>query len=103
MPKLSFTVPHSHDPAIAVEMVQPALEKTIKDFEGRDAEINWSGNEADYKFKSLAFTITGHMAVSDNEVQIDIDLPFAALMFKDKVGKAITKNLGRALQSDPSS
>jgi len=32
-------------------------------------------------------------------VLVEVDLPFAAMMFKDKAEKAITKNITRALET----
>ena len=53
----------------------------------------------EFKFKSMAFTIGGRALAEPTGVLVEVDLPFAALMFKDKAEKAITKNITRALQS----
>ena len=100
MPKVTVTIPHSADPDELVAKVRPAVEKTVSDFEGHDLDITWSGRSAEFSFKSLAFTIKGRSEVRDADVLIEIDLPFAAMMFKDKVQKAITKNLTRAIEGE---
>lgn len=96
MPKVTVTVPHTLALAEATERARPALEKTVSDFEGRDLSIAWTGPAAEFSFKSLAFTIKGRVAVEPAQVTVEVDLPFAAMMFKDKVEKAITKNLTRS-------
>lgn len=98
MPKISVSVPHQEDVSSAAEKARPALEKTVKDFEGRDLDIQWHDANADFTFKSMAFTIKGSVAVDENQVTVNVDLPFAAMMFKDKAEKAIRKNLTRAIE-----
>ena len=98
MPKVTVVVPHNLDPDVIVAKTTQVVDKTIRDFEGHDLAIQWSGRNADILFKSLGFTIKGRMAVEEQRVLVEIDLPFAALMFKDKVQKAVTKNLTRAIE-----
>ncbi|MFP6667531.1 MAG: polyhydroxyalkanoic acid system family protein [Pirellulales bacterium] len=98
MPKITVSVPHSGDPQSAVERSRPALEKTVEDFQGRDLDIAWNDTNADFSFKSMAFTIKGSVAVDDAQVTVTVDLPFAAIMYKDKAEKAIRKNLVRAIE-----
>ena len=96
MPKVNVKVPHNKNQAEALEIVQPALEKTVNDFQGRDLEVDWQEHSGTFSFKSMAFTIKGDVAVDEDEVTLNIDLPFAAMMFKDKAEKAVRKNLLRA-------
>ena len=98
MPKVSVNIPHDKQPGEALEIVQPALEKTVRDFQGRDLEVDWQDNNGTFSFKSMAFTIKGKVAIDDNEVVVDIDLPFAAMMFKDKAAKVVKKNIFRAFE-----
>ncbi len=100
MPTVSVSVPHEQSPEVIVKKSEPYIEKMINDFEGKDLEMEWEGNNADFSFKSLAFTIKGRVAVDDQQIAVDIDLPFAAMMFKDKVEKALTKNLTRAVNEE---
>ncbi|HMC10236.1 MAG TPA: hypothetical protein VKH44_03060 [Pirellulaceae bacterium] len=98
MPKITVRVP-DNDPKGAIPKIRPALEKTVSDFQGHDLELSGDENAIEFKFKSLAFTIGGRALAAPGEVVVEVDLPFAALMFKDKAEKAITKNITRALQS----
>src|SRR6478672_4457101 len=98
MPKITIRVP-SNDPKGALTQVRPALEKTVNDFQGHDLELTGDESKLDFKFTSLAFTITGRLIAEATDVVVEVDLPFAAMMFKDKVEKAIAKNITRALQS----
>jgi len=98
MPKVSVTVPHDKQPNEALDIVQPALEKTVRDFQGRDLEVDWQDTSGTFSFKSMAFTIKGNVAIGNDDVVVDIDLPFAAIMFKEKAEKAVKKNISRAFE-----
>jgi hypothetical protein len=101
MPKVSVAVPHNLDPDEVVQRAEPYIKKMIDDFEGHDVYLQWEGRKANFGFSSMMFKIKGEMEVREKEIAIDIDLPIAALMFKDKVQKAITKNLTRAINGEP--
>lgn len=96
MPKVTVRVPHN-DPKAALTQIKPALEKMIADFQGHDLKLTGDDAKLDFQFKSLAFTITGRVVAEPTDVLVEIDLPFAAMMFKDKVEKALAKNLPRLL------
>ena len=97
MPKITVRVPHSLQPAEAFAKVEPALQKTVNDFQGHDLSLEGSETSKSFTFKSMAFTIKGKAEATASEVVVEIDLPFAAMMFKDKAEKAVTKNISRAL------
>lgn len=99
MPKINVAIAHQLPPQDVVEKVKPALEKTVSDFQGHDFQIDWSGTSAKFQFKSMAFTITGTMQIDEKQVSVELDLPFAAMMFKEKAKKAIEKNITRALEA----
>jgi hypothetical protein len=98
MPKITIRVP-SNEPKAALAKVRPALEKTVNDFQGHDLELTGDDSALAFKFKSLAFTISGRVVAEPSDVLVEVDLPFAAMMFKDKAEKAITKNITRALEA----
>lgn len=100
MPRVSVTVPHAFDPDEVMDKAQPTIQKMIEDFEGKDFHMTVSGRSGDFSFKSMMFPIKGNIAVDEQNIAVSIDLPFAAMMFKDKVEKAIRKNLVKALGGD---
>ena len=100
MPKVTVAVPHTEDPDEIVKRSEPYIEKLVDDFQGEDLEMEWEGRTANFNFKSLTFKITGDVEVDDSQIQVSVDLPFAAMMFKDKVEKALSKNLTRAVSGE---
>ena len=96
MPKISVRVPHN-DPQAAISQIRPGLEKLVSDFQGHDLTLTGDESKLAFEFKSLAFTITGRVLAEPSDVVVEVDLPFAALMFKDKVQKALNKHVPRML------
>src|SRR3954447_199028 len=96
MPKITIRVPNN-DPKAALAQIRPALEKTVADFQGHDLELSGNENALEFKFKSLAFSITGRALAEASDGVVEFDLPFAAMMFKEKAEKAIAKNIARVL------
>lgn len=101
MPKVTVRVPHSLEPAAALARLKPALEKTVTDFQGHDLVQEGSDTSTSFTFRSMAFTIKGRAEATPEQVTVEVDLPFAAMMFKDKAERAITKNVTRALEAAP--
>jgi putative polyhydroxyalkanoic acid system protein len=99
MPKVTVRLPHQLDPAAAFAKIQPALEKTVTDFQGHDLSLAGNDTMTSFTFKSMAFTIKGRAEATANEVIVEVELPFAAMMFKDKAERAIAKNVKRALEA----
>jgi hypothetical protein len=100
MPKVTVAVPHTEDADEIVKRAEPYIEKMVDDFQGDDLELEWEGRKADFSFTSLTFKIKGNVEVDDKQIEVAVDLPFAAMMFKDKVEKAIKKNLTRAVEGE---
>jgi hypothetical protein len=101
MPKISVRIPHSLRATEAFAKVVPALEKTAKDFQGYDLKMEAQETSATFSFKSMAFTIKGTAETTDTEAIVNIDLPFAAMMFKDQAERGVAKNIKRALEPPP--
>ena len=97
MPKVTVTVEHEKSIEEVLERVTPAIEKTVTDFQGHDLAIDWQTDRADFKFKSLGFTIKGDIAVEPTSVTVNLELPFAAMIYKEKAKKGITKSVTKAL------
>jgi len=96
MPTVKVAVPHDKDPDEVVKRATPYIEKMVDDFEGHDLEMEWDGRKSDFSFKSMAFSISGNVEVTEKEIAVAIELPMMAMIFKDKVEKAINKSQPRS-------
>jgi len=99
MPKLNVKVPHGLNAQDAFAKLKPALEKLANDFQGQNLELTTTDTTANFSFTSLGFTIKGSAEALPSEVVVNVDLPMAAMIFKDKAEKAIAKNVSDALKS----
>ena len=97
MPKVTVTVEHEKSIEEVIERVTPAIEKTVADFQGHDLSLDWQTDRATFQFKSLGFTIKGDIAVEPTSVTVNLELPFAAMIYKEKAKKGITKSVTKAL------
>ena len=50
-----------------------------------------------YKRQSLGFTIKGDIQVEPSSVTVNLELPFAAMIYKEKAKKGIAKTVTKAL------
>ena len=103
MPTVSVSVPHDKDPDEVVKRATPYIEKMVDDFEGHDLEMEWTGHKGEFSFKSMSFSISGNVEVTAEKIDVNIELPLMAMIFKDKVQKAINKNMNRALADEEAS
>lgn len=99
MPQINVKVPHGLDAQTAFARLKPALEKLANDFQGQDLQLATTDTTATFSFKSLGFSIKGQAEARPGEVVVDVELPFAAMMFQDKAREAIEKNVRRALDA----
>jgi len=99
MPKLTVNVPHTLGQQAATERLQGILEKMKERYQDKfsDLEESWLGNVLSFGFKTFGFGIKGTMDVQPEEVKVDADLPFAAMMFKGKIETELKSTLGRWL------
>ena len=97
MPKVTVTIEHDQPIEAVVEKVTSAIKKTVTDFQGHDLALDWQTDRAEFRFKSLGFTIKGDVVVEASSITVNLELPFAAMIYKEKAKKAITKNVTVAL------
>ena len=98
MPNVNVRIEHSLEVEKVKETLTSVLSNLISSFEGKDVNIDWQKDRVDFDFKSLGFSIQGDSVVDEDAVTTNVNLPFAAMMFKGRVEKAIKKHVGKALE-----
>jgi hypothetical protein len=97
VPKLNMEVPH----ALTADEAKNRLQKKAEFMQGsygdqvKDMTQSWDGNTLNFGFKTLGMRFDGNLAVEDNKVVLNGDLPFAAMMFKGKIESEIRQQLER--------
>jgi len=64
-------------------------------------EETWTAEGvADFAFRVMGFNVSGKTAVRDDQVQVDVQLPFAAIPLRGLIEKEIAHRLESALAAD---
>ena len=102
MPALKMNFPHQLGSQTAQERLQTLLAKVKHRYGEQVSNLreSWSDNVLDFGFSTYGFGIQGKMTVEENEVRLDGQIPFAAMMFKGKIEQALRDTMNKTLASD---
>jgi hypothetical protein len=87
MPKVHLSVPHVLGQEEAKKRVVNLIAQTRAQFGDKVTDVAeaWTGGVNRFSFRVLGFSVTGQLEAQPTELLIDIDLPFAALLFKSRI------------------
>ena len=99
MPSFNVQVPHSLGQDAAKARMDSFLETMEKKYKDQisDMDGSWSDNILNFSFNTFGIKIDGKMTVAEDNVQMDGELPFAAMMFKGKIASGIQEALEKVL------
>jgi putative polyhydroxyalkanoate system protein len=99
MPKFGVTVPHQLSKDEAQSRLERFVEVLQTKFQGKVSDLNqsWEGDTLKFSFKTYGIQLSGGIEVKENELKLDGDLPFAAMMFKGKIESDIKEQLERIM------
>jgi putative polyhydroxyalkanoate system protein len=99
MPSLSISTPHALTQEEATARLKSLFDK-VKERHGdkvSNLEEKWDGNKLDFSFSTYGFNIKGDMIVESDQVKINGNLPFAAMMIKGQIEQGVRTELEKAL------
>jgi hypothetical protein len=99
MPKTDITVQHSLGKEEALNRLKGMLASVKENYGSQvsDLEENWNNQGGTFSFKAMGFKISGDLAVSDKDVRIDAEFPWAAKPFQGTIETAIRERTERLL------
>jgi hypothetical protein len=99
MPRIAIAMPHVLGQETAVARVKQLLEKVKHKYQDQVSDLaeTWNENVLDFQFKTYTFNIKGQLKVEPNQVALDGDIPFAALMFKGRIEQTLKDELAKLL------
>lgn len=102
MPKLSLSVPHRLGKERATEMVKNFAEKIHDRYQdqAKDVEHSWEDNKLQFSFRTMGMNFKGALTVEEDAVNVQGELPFAAMMFKGKIEEGFRGELTKLLKAD---
>ena len=99
MPGFSTEVTHQLNKSEALGRLQGFLEEVRVRYKDLVTEYqgDWAENILNFSLTTYGFTINGTLTVSDDMVNIEGKLPFAAVAFRGKIEQSIAEELRREL------
>lgn len=93
MPSIKISVPHKLGADEAKKRIANLISESKEKFGHQVSNVreSWNGNRGDFGFKAMGFDVAGNLQVQPATVDIEIHLPFAALLFKSRVENEISK------------
>ena len=97
MPKFNVNVPHSLGQQEARSRMEHFAERLEQKFQNQVSDLHqsWEDDTLTFRFKSFGILLQGGIHVDENELRVDGDLPFAAVMFRGKIESSIREELER--------
>ncbi len=101
MPKSTVNVPHQLGKQEALERIKSILVKAKEQYGDRltDLQENWNDDGGTFSFRAMGFKISGSLKVTDTDVEIVGDYPFAALPFKGTIEATLRERAERLLEA----
>jgi len=99
MPSIKMNVPHQLSQDEASSRLKGFLTKVRNRYEGQVSDVveNWVGDALQFAFSTFGMTIQGNLAVEQNEVRLEGQIPLRALMFKGKIEQTIRDEITKVL------
>jgi hypothetical protein len=99
MPRVSFSVPHQLGQEAALQRLKDKADTVKKSFASdvSNAFDRWEGNQLEFGFTTAGMNIKGSMVVEESAVQVNVDVPLVAMMFKGMVERRVRDELGQVL------
>lgn len=101
MPKITVSVPHQLGQQTAAERLKSFLARLKEKHQDQvsDLKEEWTESNLKFGFKTFGFQFQGTGNVTDTDAKVDVDIPFAAMMFKGKIESEMRETLSRVLQA----
>jgi hypothetical protein len=101
VPKSTINVPHQLGKDMALTRIKDILVQAKAQYGDKisDLQEDWTDEGGSFSFKAMGFKISGSMTVTDSNVEILGDYPFAALPFKGTIESTLRERAERLLQA----
>ena len=95
MSKLALNIPHAQTQEEALSRIKQMLSRLQEEQKGTVTNVqeNWDGPNVSFSFSAKGFNIAGTIQVTENEVHLESDLPFAVSVFKGQIASMITEKV----------
>ncbi len=100
MPKMSMQIPHSLSQDEAQRRVEGMLADVKQQYGDKITDLTeeWNGDTGRFSFNAMGFNLAGHLQVTEQEVKVDGNLPWAAKPFQGTIEATIRERTERLLR-----
>ena len=100
MPKMSMQIPHALGRDDALGRVKGMLGDLKEQYGDKITDLSeeWNGDTGRFSFNAMGFNLAGHLQVTDQEVKVDGNLPWAAKPFQGTIEATIQERTERLLK-----
>lgn len=101
MPKLTMAIPHRLASDEAIKRIKGLLGEVKMQAADKISGVReeWNGNIGTFSFLAMGFSVSGKVTVQPAQVEISIDLPWAAIPLKAKIEATIKDRATTLLDS----
>lgn len=99
MPKSTISINHSLGQQEALSRIKGMLSQVKENYGSQVSDLrgNWTDNGGDFSFKAMGFKVSGDLTVTDSNVVIDAEYPWAAKPFQGTIETTIRERAERLL------
>lgn len=99
MPSITVSVAHNLTRQQAAERLKNMAEQLKKQYGNmvQNLKETWSGEAGNFSFTVMGFDVSGMINVEDHEVNMDGQIPFAALAFKGRIESVLREKMTELL------
>ena len=90
---LIVSIPHNLGQAEAVRRLHGGMSSVKSQFGDKVASIDesWNGNRMDFRVGAMGQTVNGHLEVMNDQVRVEVHLPWILAMIAEKAKTFIQK------------
>jgi putative polyhydroxyalkanoate system protein len=99
MPSIKMSIPHNLTRQQAAERLKNMAEQVKKQYGNmvQNLKESWSGETGNFSFTIMGMDVSGTVHVEDHEVNMDSQIPFAALAFKGRIESVLREKMTELL------
>lgn len=100
MPKMNVNVPHQLGKDEAITRLQNLLKDMKQQYGDKvtDLQEEWTDAGGSFSMKAMGFKLSGTLSVTDTDMKLDGELPWAAKPFQGSVETTIRERAERLLK-----
>lgn len=100
MANINVSIPHNIGVENARSRVTGLVQQLKNQYGGRvsDVKESWDGNRGHYTFNAMGFNVDLNISVENDRVNVEGNLPMAALPFKSQIENTIREQGGALLR-----